>query len=57
MHVYFSRIVAMVVLGSTLSIAADATNLEEVFTKGEVSGTIGWFGQHVDAKGEKYTCI
>lgn len=52
MHVYFSRIVAMVVLGSTLSIAADATNLEEVFTKGEVSGTIGWFGQHVDANGE-----
>lgn len=35
-----------------MSFAAEATNLEEVFTQGELTGTIGWFGQHIDAKGD-----
>ena len=52
MQLRYSRILAALVLGSTLSIAADATNLEEVFTQGEMSGTLGWFGQSIDAKGD-----
>ena len=46
----YSKMAMSLVLGSTLMMAADATTLEEVFTQGELQGTLGWFGQHVDAK-------
>ena len=52
MQLRYSRIIAAMILGSSIGFAAEATNLEEVFTQGEISGTIGWFGQHNDAKGE-----
>ena len=52
MQLRYSRIIAAIILGSSIGFAAEATNLEEVFTQGEISGTIGWFGQHNDAKGE-----
>lgn len=52
MKLAYSRVLAAMVLGSTMGFAAEATNLEEVFTQGELSGTIGWFGQHIDAKGD-----
>lgn len=52
MKLAYSRILAAVILGSSMSFAAEATNLEEVFTQGELTGTIGWFGQHIDAKGD-----
>lgn len=51
MKIHFSRIVAAVVLGSSLGFAAEATTLEEVFTQGELSGTVGWFGVNNDRKG------
>lgn len=52
MKLVYSRVLAAMVLGSSIGFAAEATNLEEVFTQGELSGTIGWFGQHIDAKGD-----
>lgn len=52
MKLVYSRILAAVILGSSMSFAAEATNLEEVFTQGELTSTIGWFGQHIDAKGD-----
>lgn len=52
MQLRYSRILAAIILGSSVGFAAEATNLEEVFTQGEVSGTVGWFGQHIDAKGD-----
>jgi hypothetical protein len=52
MKLVYSRVLAAIVLGSSIGFAAEATNLEEVFTQGELSGTIGWFGQHIDAKGD-----
>ena len=51
MKLAYSRILAAMILGSSMSFAAEATNLEEVFTQGEISNTLGWFGQHIDAKG------
>ena len=48
----YSRIVAALILGSSIGFAAEATNLQEVFTQGELTGTVGWFGQHVNAKGD-----
>lgn len=48
----YSRIVAAMILGSTLGFAAEATTLEEVFTNGELTGTVGWFGVHQNNKGE-----
>lgn len=51
MKLVYSRVLAAMILGSTMGFAAEATNLEEVFTQGELSSTIGWFGQHIDAKG------
>lgn len=51
MQLRYSRIVATLILGSSIGFAAEATNLEEVFTQGEITGTVGWFGQHADAKG------
>ena len=48
----YSRIVAAMILGSTLGFAAEATNLEEVFTQGRLSGTVGWFGIYQNNKGE-----
>jgi len=52
MKLVYSRILVAMFLGSTIGFAADATNLEEVFTNGKLEGTIGWFGQHTDAKGD-----
>lgn len=52
MKLVYSRVLAAMILGSTMGFAAEATNLEEVFTQGELSSTIGWFGQHIDAKGD-----
>lgn len=51
MQLRYSRIIMAMVLGSSFSVASDATNLEEVFTQGKLEGTLGWFGQHIDAKG------
>lgn len=51
MKLGYSRMVMAMVLGTTLGFAADAANLEEALSQGELSGTVGWFGQHVDAKG------
>lgn len=51
MQLRYSRMIAAMVLGSSLSIASDATHLEEVLTQGKIEGTLGWFGQHIDAKG------
>ena len=51
MRLAYSHILAAMILGSSMSFAAEATNLEEVFTQGEISNTLGWFGQHIDAKG------
>ena len=51
MRLRYSRMIAAMVLGSSLSIASEATNLEEVFTQSKIEGTLGWFGQHIDAKG------
>ncbi|WP_263833909.1 Opr family porin [Sulfurospirillum oryzae] len=50
MQLRYSRMIAAIVLGSSLSVAGDATNLEEAFANGKIEGTIGWFGQHIDAK-------
>lgn len=52
MKLVYSRVLAAMILGSTIGFAAEATNLEEVFTQGELSSTVGWFGQHVNAKGD-----
>ena len=52
MKLGYSRIVAAMILGSTLGFAAEATNLQEVFTQGELTGTVGWFGIHQNNKGE-----
>lgn len=52
MKLVYSRVLAAMVLGSSIGFAAEATNLEEVFTQGELSSTVGWFGQHVNAKGD-----
>ncbi len=52
MKLVYSRVLAAIILGSSMGFAAEATNLEEVFTQGELTGTIGWFGQHIDAKGD-----
>lgn len=52
MKLVYSRVLAAMILGSTMGFATEATNLEEVFTQGELSSTIGWFGQHIDAKGD-----
>ena len=38
--------------GQFYGVCSRGNNLEEVFTQGELSGTIGWFGQHIDAKGD-----
>lgn len=46
----YSKIAISLLLGSTMMLAADATTLEEAFTQGEFQSTVGWFGQHVDAK-------
>lgn len=51
MQLRYSHVLVALCLGSTLGFATEATNLEEVFTKGELTGSIGWFGQSVDAKG------
>lgn len=51
MQLRYSHMIAAMVLGSSLSIASDATNLEEVFTQGKIEGTLGWFGQSNNAKG------
>ena len=51
MQLRYSRMIAAMVLGSSLSIASDATNLEEVLTQGKIEGTLGWFGQFNHAKG------
>ena len=56
MRLAYSRILAAMILGSSMSFAAEATNLEEVFTQGEISNTLGWFGQHIDAKGNTANC-
>lgn len=52
MRANYSRIVMAMVLGSSLGFAAEATNLQEVFTEGTSSGTIGWFGIHQNSKGD-----
>lgn len=52
MKLAYSRIVAALILGSSIGFAAEASNLEEVFTQGEITGTVGWFGQHINAKGD-----
>lgn len=52
MQLRYSRILAAIILGSSVGFAAEATNLEEVFTQGEITGTVGWFGQQIDAKGD-----
>lgn len=39
-------------MGSTLGLATEATNLEELFTQGKLSGTVGWFGIHQNDKVE-----
>jgi len=51
MQLRYSHMIMAMVLGSSLSIASDATNLEEVFTQGKIEGTLGWFGQSNNAKG------
>lgn len=51
MQLRYSHVLVALCLGSTLGFATEATNLEEVFTNGELTGSIGWFGQSVDAKG------
>lgn len=48
----YSHVLAALILGSSFSVAADATSLEEALTKAEITGTVGWFGVHNDRKGE-----
>lgn len=52
MELRYSRMIAAMVLGSSLSIASDATNLEEVLAQGKLEGAIGWFGQYNNAKAD-----
>ncbi|ATB70563.1 hypothetical protein SJPD1_2468 [Sulfurospirillum diekertiae] len=51
MQLRYSHMIMAMVLGSSLSIASEATNLEEVFTQGKIESTLGWFGQSNNAKG------
>jgi len=52
MQLRYSSVLVALCLGSTLGFATEATNLEEVFTQGKLSGTVGWFGIDQNNKSE-----
>lgn len=47
----YSRIVGALVLGGTLGFAADAGNLEEALSQGEISASVGVYGQYSNHQG------
>lgn len=52
MKLRHSYMLSALLLGSTMMVAAETNTLEEALSNGELQTTVGWFGQHVNAKGE-----
>ncbi|AFL68894.1 Opr family porin [Sulfurospirillum barnesii] len=51
MRTAFSRVVLSLIVGMSVSYADDASNLEEAFTKGELTASVGAYGQYFNKKG------
>ncbi len=47
----YSRLVLTFMFGASSAVAHESISLEEAFTQGELSTSIGWYAQSIDAKG------